>query len=177
MKIKDKEFRIFIQQEKIEKRVKELAREISRDYLGKDPLIIPVLNGAFLFASDLIKEINVPCQLTFVKASSYSGTESTGNLCRIIGLDMDLRSRHVILIDDIVDTGLTMKSIFEEVRSMNPSSIEVATLLLKPEAMQKEIEVKYVGFTIPNNFVVGYGLDYEGYGRNLKDIYQISKDC
>ena len=173
MKIKDKEFSLFIHQDKIEQRVKELADQISKNYEGHDPVFVPLLNGAFLFASDLIKEISVPCQVSFIKTASYSGTASTGIVRKIIGLDLDLQSRHVILVDDIVDTGLTMESVFEEVKAMNPASIEITTLLLKPEALQKQLEIKYVGFTIPNNFVVGYGLDYEGYGRNVKDIYKL----
>lgn len=173
MKIKDKEFGVFIQQSSIEKRVRELAAQISEDYKGLDPVIIPILNGAFLFASDLVKEISIPCELSFVKASSYSGMESTGNVKKVFGLDMNLKSRHVILVDDIVDTGLTMDVIVKDLKSLQPASIEMMTLLLKPEALQKQLHVKYVGFTIPNNFVVGYGLDYEGLGRNLKDIYQI----
>ena len=173
MKIKDKEFGVFIQQSSIEKRVRELAAQISEDYKGLDPVIIPILNGAFLFASDLVKEVSILCELSFVKASSYSGMESTGNVKKVFGLDMNLKSRHVILVDDIVDTGLTMDVIVNDLKSLQPASIEMMTLLLKPEALQKQLEVKYVGFTIPNSFVVGYGLDYEGFGRNLKDIYQI----
>jgi hypoxanthine phosphoribosyltransferase len=173
MKLKDKSFSIFIKKEAIDKRVKELAEQISIDYLNKELFFIPILNGAFLFASDLIKEIDIPCQVSFVKVSSYSGTSSTGVIKSILGLDVDLTGKHVILVDDIVDTGLTMESIVKEIAALNPESIEIATFLLKPEAYQKQLELKYVGFTIPNSFVVGYGLDYEGYGRNLKDIYHI----
>ena len=173
MKIKDKEFCVFIQQQSIEKRVKELAVKISEEYKGLDPVIIPILNGAFLFAADLVKEISIPCQLSFIKTSSYAGMESTGNVKKVFGLDVDLQSRHIILVDDIVDTGLTMHVLTQELKGMQPSSLEIMTLLLKPDALQKELEVKYVGFTIPNDFVVGYGLDYEGFGRNLKDIYKL----
>jgi hypoxanthine phosphoribosyltransferase len=173
MNIKDKSFSIFIQQEKIEKRVKEMAEQISSDYSDKELLFIPILNGAFLFASDLIKEITIPCQVSFVKVSSYHGTSTTGVIKSVIGLERDLKGKHVILIDDIVDTGLTMDAVVKDIHVLNPDSIEIATLLLKPEAFQNQFDLKYVGFTIPNSFVVGYGLDYEGYGRNLKDIYHI----
>lgn len=173
MRIKDKEFDLFIHEDAIGKRVKALAGEISTTYAGLDPVFVPILNGAFLFASDLIKEVSIPCELSFVKTSSYDGTTSTGEIKKLSGLNMDLRSRHVVLIDDIIDTGLTMHSIFHEIMGMKPASVEIASLLLKPEAVQKQLEVKYVGFTIPNDFVVGYGLDYDGFGRNLKDIYRI----
>jgi hypoxanthine phosphoribosyltransferase len=173
MVIKDKSFEIFIQQSTIEKRVKELAAQLSTEYAGKELLFIPILNGAFLFAADLIKEITIPCQVAFIKVSSYQGIESTGSIKKMIGLDADIFGKNVVLIDDIVDTGLTMTAILEDIEKFSPASIKIATLLLKPEALQKQLELNYVGFTIPNNFVVGYGLDYEGYGRNLKDIYQL----
>lgn len=173
MKIKDKTFEIFISENKINQRVKELAFQISKNYQGQELIILPILNGAFLFASDLIKEITIPCQLSFVKVASYEGTSSCGEVKSLIGLNKDLKDMNVLIIDDIVDTGLTMSSVVAQVQALKPSSIEIATLLLKPEALQKQLELKYVGFTIPNNFVVGYGLDYDGYGRNLKDIYQV----
>ena len=173
MVIKDKSFEVFIKEEEITGRVKELARQISENYQGKDPLIIPILNGAFLFAADLIKELTIPCEVSFVKVSSYSGTASTGTVTKLFGLEADLKDRHLIILDDIVDTGLTMYSILQQVKVLKPASIELASFLLKPEALQKQLEVKYVGFTIPNDFVVGYGLDYEGYGRNMKDIYKL----
>ncbi|MBX9852918.1 MAG: hypoxanthine phosphoribosyltransferase [Cytophagaceae bacterium] len=173
MVIKDKSFEVFINEKQINSRVKEIAQQISAEYKGKDPLIIPILNGAFLFAADLIKELTIPCQVSFVKVSSYAGMESTGVVTKLFGLETDLKSRHVIILDDIIDTGLTMYSILQQVKVFKPESIEMASFLLKPEALQKELEVKYVGFTIPNDFVVGYGLDYEGYGRNMKDIYKL----
>lgn len=175
VKIKDKDFEVFIKNNQILKRVKELGAQISSDFADKEPVILPILNGAFLFAGDLIKEISIDCEVSFVKTQSYEGTESTGNIKKLIGLDLELKGRHVILVDDIVDTGLTMYSLVEEIKSHSPASLHVTTLLLKPEALQKELEIKYVGFTIPTKFVVGYGLDYDGLGRNLKDIYQIIK--
>lgn len=173
IKIKDKSFEIFIRQELISQRVKDLAEQISSDYTRKELFFIPVLNGAFLFASDLIKEITVPCQVSFIKTASYEGTESSGKVRNLIGISNDLEGKDVVLLDDIVDTGLTMCSVVAEISKLKPASIAIATFLLKPESLQKEIALNYVGFTIPNSFVVGYGLDYEGYGRNLKDIYQI----
>lgn len=173
IKIKDKSFEIFIRQELISKRVKDLAEQISSDYTRKELFFIPVLNGAFLFASDLIKEITVPCQVSFIKTASYEGTESSGKVRNLIGINNDLEGKDVVLLDDIVDTGLTMCSVVAEISKLKPASIAIATFLLKPESLQNEIALNYVGFTIPNSFVVGYGLDYEGYGRNLKDIYQI----
>jgi hypoxanthine phosphoribosyltransferase len=173
IQIKDKSFEIVIANEKIQRRVCELAVQISKDYQGKELLFIPVLNGAFLFSSDLIKEITIPCQISFIKVSSYSGIESSGTIKELIGLNLDLSDKHVLLVDDIVDTGLTMSTIMQEISKLQPASVEVVSLLLKPEALQKNLNLKYVGFTIPNSFVVGYGLDYNGYGRNLKDIYHI----
>ena len=173
MIIKDKSFDLFIKEESINKRVKELADQISSDYKDKDPIFIPILNGAFLFAAELIKEITIPCQLSFVKVSSYAGTESTGTIKQLYGLDENIKNRNLIIVDDIVDTGLTMQTVVEQIKKLNPASIEVMTFLLKRESIKKELEVKYVGFSIPNAFVVGYGLDYDGYGRNLKDIYQL----
>lgn len=173
MVILDKTFEVFIKKKKIKRRVKELADQISLEYRDKEILFIPILNGAFLFASDLIKEIALPCQVSFIKVSSYHGTESSGAVKSIMGLNIDVKGKNIILIDDIVDTGLTMSTLIEEISKQAPASIEIATLLLKPEALQKQLELKYVGFAIPNRFVVGYGLDYEGYGRNMKDIYQL----
>jgi hypoxanthine phosphoribosyltransferase len=173
MNIKDKTFELFIKEETIRKRVKELATQVSFEYKDKDPLFIPILNGAFLFAAELIKEVTIPCQLSFVKVSSYSGTESTGAIKQLFGLDETLENRNLIIVDDIIDTGLTMYTVVEQIKKMNPASIEVMTFLLKPEAVKKHLQVKYVGFPIPNSFVVGYGLDYDGYGRNLKDVYRL----
>jgi hypoxanthine phosphoribosyltransferase len=167
-------FKPFIPEADILKRVKEIGTDISRDYADKDPLFLILLNGAFLFAADLIKEVRVPCQVSFIKLSSYSGTESTGNVCQLIGLSENLKDRHVILVDDIVDTGLTMTKVIDSVSKEGPASLAVTSLLLKPDSFQGGFEVHYVGFSIPDRFVVGYGLDYDGYGRNLRDIFQIA---
>lgn len=169
--IHDKTFTPFISQEVIENRIAELAAQINTDYQGRKPFFLVVLNGAFLFASELVKKIPLSCEITFIRLSSYSQTESTGKVRQIIGLEENLIDRDVIIIEDIVDTGLTMHQLLLQIRELGPNSVEIATLLHKPEAIKKPIELRYVGFEIPNRFVVGYGLDYDGLGRNLDALY------
>ncbi len=176
MKIKDKAFRIFIPHNKILERVKTLAKAINQDYKGYDLLFISILNGAFMFTSDLMKEIDLPCELSFAKLSSYESTSSTGKVNELVGIKEDLKGRHVVVIEDIVDSGNTVAYIEDILNQKGVSSYAVATLLYKPEALQREVNVRYVGFSIPKTFVVGYGLDYDGYGRNLKDLYHLSED-
>ena len=173
MVVLDKEFTLFIKNEEIENRINELSVEINRDYKDKNPLIIVLLNGAFIFASDLVKNISIPCQITFVKVASYEGLNSTGKVTEIFGLQEEVRDRNVILLDDIVDSGATIQAMLNKLKEHNPSSIEIITLLLKPEAFKNQFPVKYIGFNIANDFVIGYGLDYHGYGRNTKDIYHL----
>src|SRR4051812_2430180 len=173
MQVLDKTFKLFISSDSILRRIAELSALISADYQGKDPVFVILLNGAFMFASDLIKNITTPCQVCFIKATSYHGVQSSGVIKEILGLEENIEGRHVILLDDIVDTGLTMRSVMLELERKNPASIEPATLLLKPVAFADQFKIKYAGFSIPNDFVVGYGLDYDGYGRNLKDLYHI----
>ncbi len=172
MKVKDLEFKEFISAEAIDQKVKELAAKVSEDYKDKTPLLLPILNGSFVFASDLVKELTVPCRISFVKVSSYNGTQSTGQLKTLIGLEESLFNQHIIIIEDIVDTGLTLQKIVEELRALGTKSVEVVALLRKKPAREKSIEVKYVGFDIEEEFVLGYGLDYDGLGRNSKGIYQ-----
>lgn len=174
IQIKDKRFAPFIEESQLLERVAELGRNITKDYRGTSPLLIGIMNGAFMFLSDLSKNIDLPVELSFVKISSYKSTSSTGTVTPLIGLDTALEGRDVIIVEDIVDTGLSMSYILEMVQKNRPNSLEVATLLLKPEALRKDIQPKYVGFEIPNKFVVGYGLDYDGLGRNLKEIYQLA---
>ena len=169
--IHDKTFTPFISQETIENRIAELATQINSDYEGRKPVFLVVLNGAFLFASELVKNIPLSCEITFIRLSSYSQTESTGKVRQIIGLEEKLTDRDVIIIEDIVDTGLTMHQLLLQIQDLGPSSIAIATLLHKPEAMKKPVDLRYVGFQIPNRFVVGYGLDYDGLGRNLDALY------
>lgn len=174
MKVKDLEFKEFISAGAIEQKVRELAAKVNEDYKDKTPLLLPILNGSFVFASDLVKELTVPCRISFVKVSSYNGTQSTGQLKTLIGLEESLFNQHIIIIEDIVDTGLTLQKIVEELRGLGTKSVEVVALLRKKPAREKSIEVKYVGFDIEEEFVLGYGLDYDGLGRNSKGIYQLA---
>lgn len=171
--VKDKQFKPYLSADAIAKNVADIATQINSDYEGGNPLFIAILNGSFMFASDLYKQITVPSQITFVKVASYSGTTSTGKVMTLLGLDMDITDRHVVLIEDIVDTGKTLSELIPHLQHSKPASIQIAALLQKPDALKHPLDVKYVGFRIPNDFIVGYGLDYDGYGRNLKDIYQV----
>jgi len=169
--ILDKKFVPLISREDIESRIATLAADIALDYEGRCPLFLVVLNGAFLFASELVKRIPLTCEITFIRLASYSRTQSTGSVREIIGLDSNMKGRDIIIIEDIVDTGLTMAQLLRQIESLSPASIAVATLLHKPEALQTPIDIRYTGFNIENKFVVGFGLDYDGLGRNLDAIY------
>ena len=171
MKIKDLEFKKFIAAERIQKKVIALARHIDKDFKDRTPVFLPILNGSFMFASDLIKEIEIPCRVSFVKISSYTGTTSTGQLKTLIGHDESLFGADIIIVEDIIDTGLTYQKISEELKGLGAKSVEAVALLRKQGAREKNLEIKYVGFELDQEFVVGYGLDYDGLGRNLKDIY------
>ena len=173
IQIKDKEFALSIPEEEILKAVKEVGLAINRDLEGANPLFICVLNGAFMFAGDLMKIINIPCEITFIKLSSYDGLYTSGTVKEIIGLNESVVGRNVVVVEDIVDTGITMERILSSLKAKGASDIRIATFLQKPDALQKDINVDYVAMKIPNDFIVGYGLDYDGYGRNLKDIYTV----
>ncbi|MBP1619002.1 MAG: hypoxanthine phosphoribosyltransferase [Bacteroidetes bacterium] len=173
VKIKDKEFALFIPEAKILEQIGRVAEEINRDLADKNPLFVCVLNGAFMFAADLMKRVDIPSEISFVKLSSYKGTTSTGKLKELIGLQEDIEGRSVVIVEDIVDTGHTMVSVIEQLKQKNPSDVRVATLLYKPNALKVELKLEYVAMEIPNDFILGYGLDYDGYGRNLSDIYKI----
>jgi hypoxanthine phosphoribosyltransferase len=172
-KLKDKRFEKFILEKDIQAKISELSVRINTELKDKNPLFIVVLNGAFIFASDLIKGVTIDCEIAFVKLSSYHGTQSSGVVQQIIGLDMDIKGRTIVVVEDIVDTGLTLESFRETLRVMEPAEVKIATCLLKPDAFQSKFPIDYVCFSIPNEFVVGYGLDYDGLGRNSKDIYKI----
>ena len=172
MKIKDLEFKKFIASAKIEEKVAELAAQINADYKERSPILLPILNGSFMFAADLMKELRITCRISFVKIASYSGTSSTGQLKTLIGHEESLFNQDILIIEDIVDTGLTLQSILEDLRGLGAKSVEAISLFRKAPAREKKIDVKYVGFDIDNEFVLGYGLDYDGYGRNFKDIYK-----
>ena len=177
VEVGDKKFELFIENDNINKRTRMMGTQLNLDYEGRCPVFIGVLNGSFLFMADLLKEMEIPCEVGFIKVSSYEGTKSSGTLKEALGLPDDLHNRDVILVEDIVDTGFTLKSILETVYLQQPSSVRVCSLLYKPAAILAPIEeLEYVGFEIPNEFVVGYGLDYNGLGRNLKDIYRVVQD-
>ena len=175
IKVKDKDFEISIDASAIDAAVQKMAIEINRDYEGRNPLFIAILNGSFVFAADLIRKITIPCQISFVKLSSYSGTASTENIKELIGLNEDIKGRHLIVVEDIVDTGLTLDKFLQDLEKFEPASVKLACFTFKKAAFQKSFRIDYLGITIPNDFVVGYGLDYDGYGRNLPDIYKIVK--
>ncbi len=172
MKIKDLEFKKFIPAAKIEEKIKNLADTINADYKDKAPLILPILNGSFIFAADLIRELKLECRISFVKHSSYQGTQSTGQLNTLIGLNESLFGQDLIILEDIMDTGLTLSKVVEELSGLGTRSVEIVTLIRKAPAREHAVQPKYIGFDIENEFVVGYGLDYDGFGRNLKDIYK-----
>ncbi|HEY0057451.1 MAG TPA: hypoxanthine phosphoribosyltransferase [Pedobacter sp.] len=174
IEIEDKEFDLLIEYDQIKKRTRFLGIQLNVDYENKVPLFIGVLNGSFIFMADLIKQINISSEISFVKVSSYNGSDtSSGVVKEVIGLDVNLKNRDVIIVEDIVDTGITLSYLLEQVKAQNPASVSVCTLLFKPNSLKKEIEeIAYVGFEIQNEFVVGYGLDYKGLGRNLTDIYR-----
>ena len=172
MKVKDLEFKKLITAERIEKKIAALGHQIEKDYGDKIPLFLPVLNGSFMFAADLMKVITIPRRISFVKISSYAGTVSTGQLKTLIGHDESLFGLDVIIVEDIVDTGLTLQKIMDELKGLGARSVETVALLRKSPAREKNIAVKYVGFELEDEFVLGYGLDYDGLGRNLKDIYR-----
>ena len=171
MKILDFEFEPFINRNKISLQVKKIASSINNDYENMDPLFIVILNGSFIFAADLIREITVHSQVSFIKLSSYKDDSSTGQIHELIGLNGTVFNRNLIIIEDIIDSGLTLQHVWESLEGLGASSIEIAALFIKLESFKKDIKIKYAGFSIPNNFIVGYGLDYKGYGRNLQDVY------
>jgi len=173
VQLHDKRFKTFIPATEIDKAVSKMAEKMNKDLVGKNPLFIVVLNGAFMFASDLLKKINIDCEITFVKLSSYVGTKSSHLVREIIGLDKSLSGRNVVVLEDIIDTGITMHNTLPKLRNMEASDVKIATLLFKPKAFQKDFNIDYIGMEIPNDFIVGYGLDYDGAGRNLGDIYKI----
>lgn len=173
VQVDDKHFKLFIPEEKIQKEVTRIAREMNRELAHKDPIFLGILDGAFMFASDLYKQLSFPCQITFLKLASYSGTKSTGTVKQLIGINLDLKDRVVVVLEDIVDTGVTLETIIRQLSGYQPEEIRVATFLHKPDATIREVKLDYVGMEIPNDFILGYGLDYDGYGRNFKEIYQL----
>jgi len=169
----DKTFELFIPEKAIQEAIGALAIQINTDYAGKKPLFLGILNGSFLFAADLFRQIEGNAEISFLKMASYQGTTTSGKISELIGLNEDITNRHVIIIEDIVDTGITLEKIIADLQKKNPASMAIATLLFKPAAYQKSIPVNYVGIKVANDFLVGYGLDYDGLGRNLKEIYKL----
>lgn len=173
IKVHDKSFETYLSEETIQQRIKEIAAEINREYAGKRPLFIAILNGSFMFASDLFKNLDIEAELCFIKLASYKGMKSSGKVVTSIGLDDDLFGKDVVIVEDIVDTGKTLHNFLPKLQHMQPKSLKIVTLLHKSEATEFPLTLGHVGFDIPNKFVVGYGLDYDGLGRNLKEIYQL----
>jgi hypoxanthine phosphoribosyltransferase len=173
IQVLDKKFQPFLSAAEIQEKVNVLAEQINRDYADKRPLFVAILNGSFMFASDLFKALTIEAEICFIKLASYKGTRSTGNVITSIGLDQSLKDRHVIIVEDIVDTGKTLSEFLPQLHDQQPDSLKIAALLHKPEALAFPLTIDYLGFTVPNKFLVGYGLDYDGLGRNLKEIYQL----
>ncbi len=168
-----KEFRKVMPSEEIQKRIKQLGAEITEDYKDKQPVFLGILNGCFMFAADLFKCLELDCTITFVKLASYDGTKSTGNVVTAIGLDQSLHDKDVIIIEDIVDTGNTLTDFMKTLKEKNPKSVRICTLFSKPDVHKGKLPLDYVGFDIPDKFILGYGLDFDGLGRNLPDLYKI----
>ncbi|MFT3981981.1 MAG: hypoxanthine phosphoribosyltransferase [Ferruginibacter sp.] len=171
-----KKFEPYISVEKLKEQIARLGEEINRDYEGKKPLFIAILNGSFMFASDLFKELTCDPEICFIKLASYKGTKSTGNVITSIGLDEPLNGRHVIVLEDIVDTGKTLNEFLPQLVNQQPASLKIVALLHKPEALEHPVTIDYLGFSVPNKFLLGYGLDFDGLARNLPEIYQLSEE-
>lgn len=173
IRIKDKQFKTFITEEQILKEVARVGEEINRDLADANPFFVSVLNGSFMFTADLMKHVSVPCEISFVKLASYAGTSSTGKVKELVGLNDDITGRTIVIVEDIIDTGLTMERLIETLKARNPKEIRIATLLVKPDKLKVDLDINYIAMSIPNDFIVGYGLDYDGLGRNYRDIYTV----
>lgn len=176
IKIHDKKFKISYPESEILEHIKVVADRINKDMAGKNPLLLAVLNGSFIFAADLMRMITIPCEISFVKLASYQGTMSTGKIKEVIGINEDITGRTVIIVEDIIESGLTMKRMIDSLGTRNPESVHICTLLLKPEKLTVDLNIEYAAMEIPNDFIVGYGLDYNQQGRNLRDIYTLVEE-
>ncbi len=175
VKIHDKEFKIFISKEKIQKRIQELGATLSKKFKGKKPIFISILNGSFVLVADLVRACDFDCELSFIKLSSYQKMQTTGKVNVIMGLDIDVEGYDVIVVEDIIDTGNTLSKFIPDLYAEKPKSVTILTLLFKPDALKNDIQIDHIGFEIPNKFVVGYGLDYDGLGRTIPDILQLQE--
>lgn len=173
IKVYDKTFVPFLPESIILEKIKELAVQLQTDYAEKKPLFIAILNGSFMFAADLFKELTIEAEICFIKLASYKGTKSTGQVITAIGLDIDITDRHIVILEDIIDTGKTMKEFLPQLRNQHPASLKIAVLLHKPDATIFPVVIDYCCFSIPNKFVLGYGMDYDGLGRNIRELYQL----
>lgn len=173
IQVKDRTFRPFIEAEDIQKRVAEIGTQLSRDLEGRSPLFLAILNGSYVFAADLLRYVNIPCEISFIRVSSYSGMESTGKLTEVIGLKENIEGRTVVIVEDIIDSGFTMEGLVKSLKAKNPAELHICTLLTKPGNLKVKLDIPYCAFEIPNDFIVGYGLDYDGFGRNLPAIYVV----
>ncbi len=174
IRLHDLKFKPYLSEDKIKSRVDEIGNQISKDFPGKSPLFVAILNGSFMFAADLVKSVDLQCEISFIKASSYTGTQSTHELHISLGPNDELSGRDIIIIEDIVDSGHSLSKLLPVIKEKNPASLKLASLLYKPAAFKGDFKIDYIGFEIPNDFIVGYGLDYNGLGRNLKDIYVLA---
>jgi len=177
IKILDKEFVISIPASEIQRSINRMAERMNKELNGKDVIFLGILNGAFMFAGDLFKKVDIPCQISFLKIASYQGTKTTGTVKSLIGMNEDLQGKTVVILEDIIDTGITIENIMRQLKGFEPAEIKIATLIFKPAAYQKDFPIDYVGLEIPNDFIVGYGLDYDGFGRNLEDIYVLAPEA
>jgi len=173
IKIKDKDFEVFISEQEIQQAIKSLAAKMNEELKGKCPLFVGVLNGSFMFVSDLLKNIETECEVSFIKVSSYAGTTTTGNVKQLIGFNEQIKGRTIVVCEDIIDSGITMETIVAELKEFEPADVKLATMLFKPGSFTKNYKIDYVALEIPDDFIVGYGLDYDGFGRNFRDIYKI----
>jgi hypoxanthine phosphoribosyltransferase len=173
IRVKDRDFEVFIPAEKINAAVSAIAQKINRDLRGQKPLFLVILNGAFMFAADLFKKLDMACEISFVKLASYSGTRTSSDVKELIGLNTNLKGRQVIIIEDIIDTGITMEYLVRKLNALGVADLRIASLFFKPDAFKRDFTIDYIGLNIPNDFIVGYGLDYDGFGRNYKEIYKL----
>ena len=173
IQVLDKQFVPYIRAAQLQQEIERMATEMNRDYVSKSPLFISILNGSFMFSADLMRRITVDCEICFIKLASYRGVKSSGKVLTSIGLDVEIKGRDVIILEDIIDTGNTLNQFMPQLNNLGPVSVKIAALLHKPEALQHSLTIDYLGFSIPNKFVVGYGLDYDGRGRNIPEIYQL----